>query len=119
MAKTHYFYQIDHINANNEAEYIDTFTARQRNKAVETVNILNRANMCLHDDTYFVLDKYASEDYDGETDRIIEENITNAESIKMHCARVRKIKGTKSTVVDEVDDFDYSDYGNGVMDMLQ
>ena len=88
MAKTHYFYQIDHINANNEAECIDTFTSRQRNKAIETVNILNKANMCLHDDTYFVLDKYASEDYVGETDRIVEENITNAVSIKMQIAKV-------------------------------
>ena len=89
MAKTHYFYQIDFINADNEAEYIDTFTARQRNKAIETVNILNRANACLHDDTYFVLDKYASEDYDGETDRIVEENITNAMSIKMKIAETK------------------------------
>ena len=98
MAKTHYFYQIDHVNANNEAEYIDTFTARQRNKAIETVNILNRANMCLHDDTYFVLDKYASEDYDGETDRIIEENITNAESIKMHRDRIKSQEQYKNTL---------------------
>ena len=92
MAKTHYFYQIDYINANNESEYIDTFTGRQRNKAIQHVNILNGANACLNNDTYFVLDKYASEDYDGETDRIIEENITNAESIKMHCDRVKKQK---------------------------
>jgi hypothetical protein len=92
MAKTHYFYQIDYVNANNEAEYIDTFTARQRNKAIETVNILNRANMCLHDDTYFVLDKYASEDYDGETDRIIEENITNAKSLKMLSAEIKETR---------------------------
>lgn len=90
MAKTHYFYQIDYINADNEAEYIDTFTSRQRNKAIEHVNILNRANMCLNNDTYFVLDKYASEDYDGDTDRIIEENITGAKSIKQHCEEVRK-----------------------------
>ena len=89
MARTHYFYQIDYINAENEANYIDTFTSRQRNKAIEHVNILNEANRCLNEDTYFVLDKYASEDYDGETDRIVEENITNAESIK---ERRRKIK---------------------------
>ena len=90
MAKTHYFYQIDHINANNEAEYIGTFTSKERRKAIEHVNILNRANMCLHDDTYFVLDKYASEDYDGETDRIVEENITGAMSIKMQIAKVKE-----------------------------
>ena len=92
MPKTHYFYQIDYINENNEAEYIDTFTSRQRNKAIEHVNILNHANMCLNSDTYFVLDKYASEDYDGETDRIVEENITGAMSIKMKTMEVRKIK---------------------------
>ena len=91
MAKTHYFYQIDYINANNEAEYIDSFTAKQRNKAIEHVNILNHANRCLNNDTYFVLDKYASEDYDGVTDRIIEENITGAESIKMHLAKARPV----------------------------
>ena len=89
MPKKHYFYQIDYINAKNEAEYIDTFTSRQRNKAIEHVNILNRANMCLNSDTYFVLDKYESEDYDGITDKIVEENITNAESTKMYCERVR------------------------------
>lgn len=79
--KTHYFYQIDYINENNEANYIKTFTSRQRNKAIEHVNILNEANRCLNLYTYFVLDKYASEDYDGETDRIIEENITNSKPL--------------------------------------
>lgn len=89
MPKTHYFYQIDYINDRNEAEYIDSFTARQRKKAIEHVNILNKANRCLNNDTYFVLDMYASEDYDGNTDRIIEENITKAESIKAYCERVK------------------------------
>ena len=90
MTRVHYFYQIDHINSANEAEYIDSFTSRQRNKAIECVNILNRANMCLREDTYFVLDKYASEDYDGKTDRIVEENITNAMSLNMMREKAKK-----------------------------
>lgn len=89
MAKKHYFYQIDFINADNKASYISTYTSRQRNKAIEHVNVLNNANMCINNDSYFVLDKYASEDYDEETDRIVEENITNAMSIKMKIAEIK------------------------------
>ena len=87
MTKTHYFYQIDYINAKNEANYIKSFTSTQRNKAIKHVNILNEANQCLNCNTYFVLDKYASEDYDGETDRIVEENITNAKPLNSLSSR--------------------------------
>lgn len=90
MTRKHYFYQIDYINNKNEATYIKTFTNKERAKAIKEVDILNKANMCLNDDTYFVLDKYESYDYDGETDVIIEENITKADSIKGICSKARK-----------------------------
>ena len=91
MAKERYYYQIDYIDEGGEANYIDVFTSRQRNKAIEHVNILNEANRCLNADTYFVLDKYVTEsDELDELDEIVEENITNAESINMHLAKLKE-----------------------------
>lgn len=78
--KARIYYQIDFIDINGHANYIDTFTAGQREKAIKHVNILNKANQCLNKYSYYVLDKYAvsSNEYDIE---IVEKNITNAQSI--------------------------------------
>lgn len=75
--KVSYYYQIDFIDKQGYANYIDTFTSRQRKKAIEHLNILNSANQCLTNDTYFVLDKYACYDGDGNDVEIVEENITD------------------------------------------
>ena len=75
--KARYYYQIDYIDVDRFANYIDTFTSRQRKKAIERVNILNKANQCINRNTYYVLDKYINVD-DDDT-KIIEADITNAE----------------------------------------
>ena len=82
--KVRYYYQIDFIDEHGLANYIDTFTARQRKKAIEHLNILNSANQCLTNDTYFVLDKYACYDEDGNDIEIVEENITDINGDKYH-----------------------------------
>lgn len=74
------YYQIDYIDVDGRATYIDTFTARQRERAVKHTNILNKANSCFSKNTYYVLDKYAvsNNEYNIE---IVEKNITNAKPI--------------------------------------
>lgn len=74
------YYRIDYIDIDGRANYIDTFTARQREKAIKHTNILNKANSCLNGYSYYVLDRYAvsNDEYDIE---IIEKNITNAKPI--------------------------------------
>lgn len=76
--KAKYYYQIDYIDVYGFASYIDTFTSRQRKKAIEHVNILNSANRCISGNTYYVLDKYISFDDDDDKE-IVEADITNAE----------------------------------------
>ena len=73
------FYQIDYIDENEQANYIATYEANQLKKAIEHVNVLNNANACLNEDTYFVLDKY--EEITEDEAEIVEYNITNAQSI--------------------------------------
>ena len=82
--KARYYYQIDFIDEQGNANYIDTFTPRQRRKAIEHLNILNSANQCLTNDTYFVLDKYACYDEDGDDIEIVEENITDINGDKYY-----------------------------------
>lgn len=82
--KVRYYYQIDFIDEQGEANYIDTFTSRQRKKAIEHLNILNNANQCLTNDTYFVLDKYARYDEDGDDIEIVEENIADINGDKYY-----------------------------------
>ena len=60
-----------------QANYIDTFTSRQRKKAIEHVNILNKANKCLSGNTCYVLDKYVKYDEDDDDVALVEDNITN------------------------------------------
>lgn len=78
--KARYYYQIDFIDEQGDANYIDTFTSRQRKKAIEHTNILNRANQCISENTCYVLDKYISFDNDDDNE-IVEADITNAETI--------------------------------------
>lgn len=73
--KVRFYYQIDFIDIDGRAIYIDTFTSKQRKKAIEHVNILNRANQCFSGNTYYVLDKYIS--FNDDDNEIVEENITN------------------------------------------
>lgn len=80
--KARYYYQIDYIDVDGFAIYIDTFTSRQRKKAIERVNILNKANQCINRNTYYVLDKYINVD-DDDTE-IVEADITNAELFTMY-----------------------------------
>lgn len=77
--KARIFYQIDYIDIDGYATYIDTFASRQRKKAIEHVNILNRANHCFSRSTYYVLDKYIS--FNDDDSEIAEKNITNAKPI--------------------------------------
>ena len=77
MNKVKYYSQIDFIDANGYATYIDTFTSRQRKKAIEHVNILNKANQCLSRNTYYVLDKYVKYDKYDDDVALVEDNITN------------------------------------------
>lgn len=80
MARRRHYYQIDYIDSEGCANYIDTFSSRELNKAIKHVNILNNANACLNDDTYFVLDEYVEISEDEA--ELIKENITNAVSLK-------------------------------------
>lgn len=73
--KVRFYYQIDFIDIDGCAIYIDTFTSKQRKKAIEHVNILNRANHCFSGNTYYVLDKYIS--FNDDDNEIVEKNITN------------------------------------------
>lgn len=76
-----YYYQIDYIDADGLATCIDTFMSKQRKKAIEHVNILNKANQCLSEDTYYVLDKYIKYDEYDDDAALVEDNITNASPI--------------------------------------
>lgn len=82
--RARYYYQIDFIDEQGGANYIDTFSSRQRKKALEHLNILNQANSCLSDKTYFVLDKYVSYDDEGDDIEVIEENITDIKGDKYY-----------------------------------
>lgn len=77
--KIRYYYQIDFIDEQGDVNYIDTFTSRQRKKAIEHANILNSANQCISGNTFYVLDKYVS--YNDDDVEIVEADITNAETI--------------------------------------
>lgn len=78
--KVKFYYQIDFIDIDGCATYIDTFTAGQREKAIKHVNILNKANQCLSERSYYVLDKYIVFNNRDEME-IVEKNITNAKPI--------------------------------------
>ena len=79
--RARYYYQIDFIDEQGDANYIDTFTSKQRKKAIEHVNILNSANQCISENTFYVLDKYIS--FDDDDVEIVEADITSAEHKQM------------------------------------
>lgn len=75
-----YYYQIDYIDKEGLANYIDTFQENEKAKAIEHLKILNLANDCLNSDTEFVLDKYSYQVDDNgyaidDTDELVETNI--------------------------------------------
>lgn len=90
MGRHGFYYQIDYIDGRGYANYIDTFTSRELKKAIKHVNILNNANDCINDNSFFVLDKYKSLSEDEA--ELIEENITNAMSILQRIDKIRKQK---------------------------
>lgn len=89
----HFYYQIDYIDKDGLATYIDMF--HDIDKGLLAVGILNRANECINKDTKFVLDKYGThiEDspYEDDYDNVlVESNITEALTIN---ERVENAKG--------------------------
>ncbi len=75
-----YYYQIDYIDEDGLATYIDTYNDDERSKALYDLRILNVANICLHTTTKYVLDRYRYKlDTEGkvidDTDEIIEKDI--------------------------------------------
>lgn len=76
-----YYYQIDYIDKDGRANYIETYKDNERSKALYDLKILNVSNMCLNGTTTrYVLDRYRYKlDTEGraidDTDEIIEEDI--------------------------------------------
>lgn len=76
-----YYYQIDYIDKDGLANYIETFDKDEREKAIKAMQLLNQANMCINGTTTkFVLDYYRYKlDKDGhaidDTDEVIEQDI--------------------------------------------
>ncbi|MBR1620275.1 hypothetical protein IJ674_10350 [bacterium] len=54
-----YYFQIDFIDKNGLANYIDTFKSNELIKAVRHWHILTNANACISKDTSYVLDLYS------------------------------------------------------------
>lgn len=89
-----YYYQIDYIDKDGLATYIDT--EHNRAKAIHKVNYLNFANECINKDTKFVLDKYSfyfTDEGEPVGDKIEEMNITNSETNTEYVERIKKMKG--------------------------
>lgn len=85
-----YYYQIDYIDKDGLATYIDT--EYERGKAICKVNYLNYANACLNKDTKFVLDKYSfyfTKEGEAVGDTIEEKNITDSVTTLEHIERVK------------------------------
>lgn len=57
--QTKFYYQIDYIDENGFANYIDTFNENELEKAKEHWKILSLALACIRIDTKFVLDMYS------------------------------------------------------------
>lgn len=76
-----YYYQIDYIDKDNRANYIQAYKHDERIKALYDLKILNASNMCLNGTTTrYVLDKYRYKlDTEGraidDTAEIIEKDI--------------------------------------------
>lgn len=94
-----YYYQIDYIDNEGYSNFITTHKNKQ--KAIKELDILNRANRCLNNDTKFVLDKYSieyNEDGFPIDDTLIEENITDSVTILEHIERVKSNYYSKENI---------------------
>lgn len=80
-----YYYQVDYIDENRLAHCIRTFKSTQRRGAIKHVDAFNKMIACINPDVYFVLDKYFSCGDDDTS--LVEENMTNAESVNMYLSR--------------------------------
>lgn len=85
-----YYYQIDYIDKDGLATYIDT--EHERDRAIRKVNYLNYANACLNRDTKFVLDKYSfyfTDEGEAVGDTIEEMNITDSTTTIEYIERIK------------------------------
>ena len=81
-----YYYQIDYIDADGIASYIQTY--HNKEQAISELLILNHANRCLNADTKFVLDAYRYIFGEDDSDEVIAYNITDAETVNEHIKKV-------------------------------
>lgn len=79
MTEYKYYYQIDYIDENGLATYIETY--HNEITAIKDVNTLNRANRCISGNTKFVLDEYRYIEDVEDSDEITVYNITGAKTI--------------------------------------
>lgn len=96
-----YYYQIDYIDKDGLASYIDT--EHERDKAVRKVNYLNYANASINRDTKFVLDKYSfyfTKEGEAVGDKVEEMNITNSETVVEHIERIKNMEGNQKRWID-------------------
>ena len=85
-----YYYQIDYIDKDGLANYIDT--EHERDRAIRKVNYLNYANACINKDTKFVLDKYSfyfPDEGEAVGDTIEEINITDSVTTLEYIERIK------------------------------
>lgn len=85
-----YYYQIDYIDKDGLATYVDTI--HDRDSAIKAVNYLNYANTSINRDTKFVLDKYSyyfTEEGEPVGDTIEEMNITDSTTTVEYIERIK------------------------------
>lgn len=73
-----YYYQIDYIDKDGLALYVDAYKNEDFKKAKERVNYLNVIEKAIRKGTKFVLDKYRYVEGTEDTDEVITMNITGA-----------------------------------------
>lgn len=90
METKEYYYQIDYIDKDGLASYIDT--QHDRDTAIKIVNYLNYVNVAINRDTKFVLDKYSyyfTEEGEPVGDTIEEMNITDSTTTVEYIERIK------------------------------
>lgn len=95
-----YYYQIDYIDKDGLATYVDT--EHDRDSAIRKVNYLNYANASINRDTKFVLDKYSfyfTDKGEAVDDTIEEENITDSTTTIEYIERVKSGYYKKENVI--------------------
>lgn len=74
-----YYYQIDYIDNSGLANYIATFDDNERDKAIQALRLLNKANACISKGTKYILDRYRYQLENGlaidDSDEVIEPSI--------------------------------------------